>query len=365
MTIEVEAQPVPQMTTKSHENHAESGQGETTAAKRDGAQQGNCQRTKKGESSGTVRERKRASPADSRRTDRDLGAPSPATVPTIPYRSRDTGGEILGEEHKEKTDEQRSPQRRTRCGLLSGPSDSEVLEERREREQTRRVSLDPSTIRKDGTDEGSQGVVLRGHRSRLAGAGEEGGQGGFGDPLTVGLILVQQRRGEDEKEARCGDHHWLEVLDIDVEVQGRPAGLHSRTKPRGQDEKEPLLGPLLSHPRQTMARSLCICPRRAGPAQRRDKEDKRTGSQTEGGAGGGRGNYGAETFPAGALAHVPCCHTKEGSIRVGLKDGGKRERFFFFVVKENYCISQCSWLREVVMVYARRQCFASPTATWI
>ena len=94
--------------------------------------------------------------------------------------------------------------------------------------------LDPSTIRKDGTDEGSQGVVIRGHRSRL-----EGGQGGFGDPLTVGLILVQQPRGEDEKEARCGDHHWLEVLDIDVEVQGRPAaaGLPSRTKPRGQDEE--------------------------------------------------------------------------------------------------------------------------------
>ena len=63
------------------------------------------------------------------------------------------------------------------------------------------MTLDPSTIRKDGTDEGSQGVVIRGHRSRLAGvAGEEGGQGGFGDPLTVGLILVQQpaaRRGRE------------------------------------------------------------------------------------------------------------------------------------------------------------------------
>ena len=100
------------------------------------------------------------------------------------------------------------------------------------------MTLDPSTIRKDGTDEGSQGVVIRGHRSRLAGvAGEEGGQGGFGDPLTVGLILVQQPRGEDEKEARCGDHHWLEVLNIDAEVQGRPARLHSCTKPRGQDEE--------------------------------------------------------------------------------------------------------------------------------
>ena len=29
-----------------------------------------------------------------------------------------------------------------------------------------------------------------------------------------------------------------EVVGIDVEIRGRPAGLHSRTKPRGQDEKE-------------------------------------------------------------------------------------------------------------------------------
>ena len=34
-------------------------------------------------------------------------------------------------------------------------------------------------------------------------------------------------------------------------------------------------------------------------------------------------NYGAGTSPAGALAHEPCCHTKGGSFRVGLKDGGR------------------------------------------
>ena len=53
----------------------------------------------------------------------------------------------------------------------------------------------------------------------------------------VGHILVQQPRGADEKRARCWDYQWLEVRDTDVEVQGRPAGQHSRTKPRGQDEK--------------------------------------------------------------------------------------------------------------------------------
>ena len=66
---------------------------------------------------------------------------------------------------------------------------------------------------------------------------EEGGKGGPGDPPTVGHILVQQPRGADEKRARCWDDHRLEVRGNDVEVQGRPAGQHSRTKPRGQDEK--------------------------------------------------------------------------------------------------------------------------------
>ena len=70
-----------------------------------------------------------------------------------------------------------------------------------------------------------------------------------------------------------------------------------------------------------------------GPAlgQRKNKkmtkEDKLTGRQT-GRGGEGRGNYRAGTSPAGTLAHVPCCHTKGGSICVGLKDGGKRERYY-------------------------------------
>ena len=51
LSIEVEAQPVPQKTTISHKNHAKREKGETSAARRDGAQQGNCHRTKKGESS--------------------------------------------------------------------------------------------------------------------------------------------------------------------------------------------------------------------------------------------------------------------------------------------------------------------------
>ena len=54
------------------------------------------------------------------------------------------------------------------------------------------------------------------------------------------------------------------------------------------------------------------------------------------------GSYGAGTSLAGALAHVPCCHTKGGSIRVGLKDGGKRERYLF----SNNCVGRLSSGRE-------------------
>ena len=85
-----------------------------------------------------------------------------------------------------------------------------------------------------------------------------------------------------------------------------------------------------------MARSLWICPRRAGPEAEEEQEDDQGGQADRktdrrgGGVGGGRGgNYGAGTSPAGALAHEPCCHTKGGSIRVGLKDGGKRERYLY------------------------------------
>ena len=92
-----------------------------------------------------------------------------------------------------------------------------LLEEKREKEQTRKVTLDPSAICEDGTDEGTQGVVVRGHRSRLAGvAGEEGGQGGPGDPPTVGLTLVQQPRGEDKKIFFFLDNAALVVTTVAV-----------------------------------------------------------------------------------------------------------------------------------------------------
>ena len=81
----------------------------------------------------------------------------------------------------------------------------------------------------------------------------------------------------------------------------------------------------------------------AGRSGGRGETKKRQGRQgdrktDERGKGGGTGGAaGGERPPAGALAHVPCCHTKGDTIRVGLKDGGERETegegsppFFFF-----------------------------------
>ena len=76
-------------------------------------------------------------------------------------------------------------------------------------------------------------------------------------------------------------------------------------------------------------RSSGVCwTRRQGKDKKTTKEDKRTERQTEGGMGGSGGEGRAGTSPAGALAHLPCCHTNGDTIRVGLKDGGGK--FFFW-----------------------------------
>ena len=114
----------------------------------------------------------------------------------------------------------------------------------------------------------------------------------FGDPRTVGLILVQQPRGEDEKEARCGDHHWLEVLDIDVEVQGRPAGLPSRTKPRGQDEEGANAG-TIAEPCKTNHGEITLDLSAAGRSGGRDDQGRQADRKTD--RKGGRVGEGGTT----------------------------------------------------------------------
>ena len=89
LSIEVEAQPVPQKTTFSHKNQAES-----------------ARRVKQRQQEGTGHNKGVQKTSEERTTDRDLGAPSPATVPTIPYQSGhgrgDTGRGAQGEGRRAK-----------------------------------------------------------------------------------------------------------------------------------------------------------------------------------------------------------------------------------------------------------------------
>ena len=70
----------------------------------------------------------------------------------------------------------------------------------------------------------------------------------------------------------------------------------------------------------------------ANTSKKGRQEDRKTDGGGDGWERGGRD--GAGTSPAGALAHLPCCHTNGDTIRVGLKDGGGRLGFFFPVGEE-------------------------------
>ena len=67
------------------------------------------------------------------------------------------------------------------------------------------------------------------------------------------------------------------------------------------------------------------------------KKDKRTGRQTGRGGGWGKGELRGGDVPSRRVSPCTLLSYEGGSIRVGLKDGGKRERYFFFpsfLVKE-------------------------------
>ena len=66
------------------------------------------------------------------------------------------------------------------------------------------------------------------------------------------------------------------------------------------------------------------------------KEDKRTGRQTGRGGRWGKGELRGGDVPAGALAHVPCCHTKGVPFALASKTGGRGRGIIIiiFFVKE-------------------------------
>ena len=95
------------------------------------------------------------------------------------------------------------------------------------------------------------------------------------------------------------------MLGIDVEAGGQPAGLRSRTKPQGQDEKGAMAGTDVEPSKTTHGEITLDLSAAAGPAvgeTRRRPGGRWTGRETKGG-GVGRGRHGVVTFPAGALAH--------------------------------------------------------------
>ena len=111
LPLEVEAQPVPQMTTRSHKNKQRSAKRCETksAARRDGAQQGDCQRTKI------------ESPADSHRTkhwQEPWSTVNRHSTDHLVLERGNTRGKVLGEEHKGEDGQAKEP---ATLNLLRGP----------------------------------------------------------------------------------------------------------------------------------------------------------------------------------------------------------------------------------------------------
>ena len=72
----------------------------------------------------------------------------------------------------------------------------------------------------------------------------------------------------------------MEVLDIDVEVQGRPAGLPSRTKPRGQDEEGANAG-TIAEPSKTNHGEITLDLSAAGRSGGRDDQGRQADRKTD------------------------------------------------------------------------------------
>ena len=98
-----------------------------------------------------------------------------------------------------------------------------------------------------------------------------------------------------------------DVLGIDVEAGGQPAGLRSRTKPQGQDEKGAMAGTDVEPSKTTHGEitfgSVCGGRPSGREETRRRPGGRSTGRRTKGGRSGGGGRHGVVTSPAGALAH--------------------------------------------------------------
>ena len=69
------------------------------------------------------------------------------------------------------------------------------------------------------------------------------------------------------------------------------------------------------------------------------KKDKRTKRQTGRGGGWGKGELRGGDVPSRRVSPCTLLSYEGGSIRVGLKDGGKRERYYFFVKEQTIVLA--------------------------
>ena len=77
------------------------------------------------------------------------------------------------------------------------------------------------------------------------------------------------------------------MLGIDVEAGGQPAGLRSRTKPQGQDEKGAMAGTDVEPSKTTHGEITLDLSAAAGPAVEERQEDDQEDVGQEGGQKGG------------------------------------------------------------------------------
>ena len=82
------------------------------------------------------------------------------------------------------------------------------------------------------------------------------------------------------------------MLGIDVEAGGQPAGLRSRTKPQGQDEKGAMAGTDVEPSKTTHGEITLDLSAAAGPAVEERQEDDQEDVGQEDGQKGGRGGGG-------------------------------------------------------------------------
>ena len=124
------------------------------------------------------------------------------------------------------------------------------------------------------------------------------------------------------------------MLGIDVEAGGQPAGLRSRTKPQGQDEKGAMAGTDVEPSKTTHGEiTLDLSAARPGGRgeTRRRPGGRWTGRRTKGGRGGGGGETRGSDVPSRRISPLTLLSYKWGYHLRWPQRHGERERVFFLM----------------------------------